>query len=384
MESLTMLKWLPKEIIITEILSRLPVKSLMRFRCVSKAWCSLISTPRFIATHLKNYSLSNSQHQPYIFVCHNRTSHTLLLYPSYQEIEQKGDFFANPSDRIELDDPFNHKYSLHLVGSSNGLLCLANMTFNNESGLCVLWNPSIQKAISLPKPNTLQSHQTFGFGYEPMTDDYKLVRLMNLDDCPLVEIYTLRTGIWRFITAPDPRYTMKYWSSSVLVCGALHWVTHTPRHQGAFCNVIMSFNMKDEAFGEVGMPKSLQELEDLNVTVALVDGLLALVPCTGFGIEASHAVWVMKEYGVVESWTKLFDVRIEGFQRVIGFTKSDEVLVHDADRLFSFGPGSRGSLEDLPLSDLEHVYLDTYVESLVLLNGADLVPGRQGNSSDGS
>ena len=263
------------------------------------------------------------------------------------------------------------------------------MTFNNESGLCVLWNPSIQKAISLPKPNLGRLHQTFGFGYEPMTDDYKLVRLMNLHDChnktvpPLVEIYTLRTGIWRFITAPDPRYTMKYWSSSVLVCGALHWVTHTPRHQGDFCNVIMSFNMKDEAFGEVGMPKSLQELEDLIVTVALIDGLLALVPCTGFGIEPSHAVWVMKEYGVVDSWTKLFDVRIEGFQRVI-LTKSDEVLVHDADRFFSFGPGSRGSLENLPLCGLEHIYLDTYVESLVLLNGADLVPGSQGNSSDGS
>ena len=58
------------------------------------------------------------------------------------------------------------------------------MTFINESGLCVLWNPSIQKAISLPKPNLGQLHQTFGFGYEPMTDDYKLaVRLMNLDDC---------------------------------------------------------------------------------------------------------------------------------------------------------------------------------------------------------
>ncbi|XP_059451985.1 F-box/kelch-repeat protein At3g06240-like [Corylus avellana] len=384
--SMSIWQWLPKEII-TEILSWLPVKSLIRFRCVSKAWCSLISTSRFIATHL-NHSLSNSQHQTYIFACHNYTFHTLLLYPSYQEIEQKGDFFANPSDLIELHDPFNHKYSLYLVGSSNGLLCLANMTFNNESGLCVLWNPSIQKAISLPKPNLGSLQQTFGFGYEPVTDDYKLVRLMNLHDCktvpPLFEIYTLRTGIWRFITAPDSRYTMKYWSSSVLVCGALHWSTHTQRHQGAFCNVIMSFNMKDETFGEVGMPKSLQELEGLDVTVALIDGLLALVPRTGFGIEASHAVWVMKEYGVVESWTKLYDVRIEGFQRVIGFPKSDEVLVHDANRFFSFGPSSRGYLEDLPLCGLEHIYLDAYVESLVLLNVADLVPGRQGNSSGGS
>jgi hypothetical protein len=69
---------------------------------------------------------------------------------------------------------------------------------------------------------------------------------------------------------------------------------------------------------------------------------------------------------------------------VIGFPKSDEVLVHDGVRFFSFGPGSRGYLEDLPLSDIQHIYLDTYVESLVLLNGADLVPGRRRDSSDGS
>jgi hypothetical protein len=57
------------------------------------------------------------------------------------------------------------------------------MTFNNENGLFVLWNPSIPKDISLPKSNLGKLHQTFGFDYEPMTDDYKLVRLMNIDDC---------------------------------------------------------------------------------------------------------------------------------------------------------------------------------------------------------
>ncbi|XP_059451019.1 F-box/kelch-repeat protein At3g06240-like [Corylus avellana] len=178
----TMSDCLPKEVI-TDILSRLPVKSLMRFRCVSKAWCSLISTPNFISTHL-NRSLSNSPHQPYLFVCHCWTLHTVLLYPSDPEIEQKGDFFANPSDRIELRDPSNNEYSLHLVGSSNGLLCLATLNFDNEVGLCVLWNPSIQKAIYLPKPNLgfdRSLNKSFGFGYEPTTDDYKLVRLVYPD-----------------------------------------------------------------------------------------------------------------------------------------------------------------------------------------------------------
>jgi hypothetical protein len=215
----TMSDCLPNEVI-TDILSRLPAKSLIRFRCVSKEWCSLISSPHFIATHL-NRSLSNSQHPKCLFLSHydNKPDykdaiHTLVLYLD-QEIEQKGDFFAHPSASIELRGiDQSIKYFLHLVGSSNGLLCLANMNFNKERGLCVLWNPSIQKAISLPEPNLQfrgSLNQSVGFGYEPVTDDYKLVRLVYPDTDfhawgkivpPLVEIYTLRTGIWRSITPP--------------------------------------------------------------------------------------------------------------------------------------------------------------------------------------
>jgi F-box interacting protein len=225
--------------------------------------------------------------------------------------------------------------------------------------------------------------QSVGFGYEPMTDDYKLVRLVYSPDTdnipyniapPLVEIYTLRTGIWRSFMAPGPPYIIWDSSSSVFVNGALHWPANTRWSQCAFRNVIVWFNMEDEAFGEVGMPKSLQGLEDLNVSVALVEGLLALIPRRSNGNEASQAVWVMKEYGAEESWSKLFDIRIEGFERVIGLAKSDEVLVQKNQRLFSVGPSSRGYL-DLPIRCPEHIYLDTYVESLVLLNAADRVPG---------
>ncbi|XP_059451108.1 F-box/kelch-repeat protein At3g06240-like [Corylus avellana] len=225
-----------------------------------------------------------------------------------------------------------------------------------------------------------------------MTDGYRLVRLVYLPDTyfrcyetvpSLVEIYTLQTGIWRSITAPGSPYIIRDWSSSVFVNGVLHWLAHT-WDQAPFRNVIVSFNMKDEAFGELSMPKSLQGLENLNVTVALVDGLLALVPCNKLGNEASEAVWVMKEYGVAESWSKLFDICIGGFNRVIGFTNSCEALVHTSGRLFSFRPCSPSGYLDLPIGVPADFYLDTYVESLVLLNVKDRVPGRHGNSSGGS
>ena len=51
-----------------------------------------------------------------------------------------------------------------------------------------------------------------GFGYDPITDDYKLGRIVYLYGwgnqhtrekiSPLIHIFSLRTGVWR--TIPDP------------------------------------------------------------------------------------------------------------------------------------------------------------------------------------
>ncbi|CAN6586603.1 unnamed protein product [Malus baccata var. baccata] len=37
---------------VVEILSRLPPKSLMRFKCVRRSWCDLIKNPNFVEKHL--------------------------------------------------------------------------------------------------------------------------------------------------------------------------------------------------------------------------------------------------------------------------------------------------------------------------------------------
>nr|XP_016475644.1 PREDICTED: F-box/kelch-repeat protein At3g06240-like [Nicotiana tabacum] len=60
---------LPPELI-TEILLKLPVKSLLQFRRVSKSWLSLVFSPEFVKTHLS--------------ICTNNkdnTHHRLMLTP---------------------------------------------------------------------------------------------------------------------------------------------------------------------------------------------------------------------------------------------------------------------------------------------------------------
>jgi hypothetical protein len=114
---------------------------------------------------------------------------------------------------------------------------------------------------------------------------------------------------------------------SVFVNGASHWVAHTPPRELTFCNVIVAFDMGDEVFHEIEVPNCIVGKLYLNLTDVVRDGLLCLVPFNQRDEEQSLSIRVMKEYGIGESWTKLFDIHIsQGLKRVVAFRKNGEVL----------------------------------------------------------
>jgi len=142
--------------------------------------------------------------------------------------------------------------------------------------------------------------------------------------------------------------------------------------------------MEDEVFREMAMPRRLQGKEGKEFFMAVVDGLLALIPY-GDDIEDSDLpVWVMKEYGRAKSWTKQFDIKFEfGSYSYgpIGFTKNGEVLiVTEQGNLCSYERNSEQSwyLHIYDISDW--LYFDNYVESLALLDVAHGVLGVQATS----
>ncbi|KAH7853839.1 hypothetical protein Vadar_007198 [Vaccinium darrowii] len=157
-----------------------------------------------------------------------------------------------------------------VVGSCNGLICLSDDGQGGNMDDIYLWNPSIRKSVALPRYNVrVESHgpamQCLGFGFDSVTDDFKVVRVVHVyegEGCywvpPEVEIYTLKTGNWRCISDKalpamiSKRYRQAY------VNGAAHWMAYSQATQAAeFQPTILSFDMSGEVFNEILVPDSM-------------------------------------------------------------------------------------------------------------------------------
>lgn len=243
----------------------------------------------------------------------------------------------------------------------------------------ILWNPTIRKWVRLPRPRvTFTSHGGFdhaiGFGFDAKTNDYKVVRIVRLLDFdlelpPEIDLYSLSTGAWRNISHLGLPYRIMGRATQAYLNGAAHWIGADMEKR---CLMMVSFHMGDESFHSMSIPADTPFFPWF-LCPAVIQGSLSLVETKVFGSEKSWCIWVMKEYGVASSWTKLFDVgNGERGNRLIGFRKEGELLFDAHGDLISYNPrlvqlkglGIHSYNEDWNEGSL---HTDTYMESLVLL-----------------
>ena len=171
--------------------------------------------------------------------------------------------------------------------------------------------------------------------------------------------------------------------ASVFMNGRLHWLAqhYHEREDDTWHNFILSFDLGyeigDENIGyhEVPVPKVLEIGDHYSLNwaqIAMLNGLLALHGQYSEGLDRKYDVWVMKEYGVVETWTKLYSIDFGvRLGRVIGFKKNGEVLIITSNdkHLLLYEPNSQSIIWDLQKNyESSCFYLDNYVESLVLFD----------------
>ena len=359
---------------IYDILTRLPVKSLIRFRCVSKSYNSIISNPNFVKTNFnfnRTKSLSNNNN-------HNGYLHyTPVTKQELCTVVCNSDRTLTNVSRFE--SPFVDECSI--FGFCNGMVCLASAD-ELLSHLIYLWNPSIRKFKMLcATPLTLR-HEcvALGLAYHSQNNDFKILRLVCQDSQPSAEaeIYTLSTNSWRKVviseeSEPEPNIgpiVNIFEEPCLFFNGALHAITNSKKYFS-----ILSFDVNDEKFQNIMLPQNYL-VDDMFFEfqqLAVFKGLLALMV---FGtalnkINGICNIWVMKEYAVVESWTKIH-VSVDPVNNFYGCNDNNELLIENDTGLVSFDPDSLNQ-NVLAIEDANWVHYTTNsMESLVLLDGVNV------------
>lgn len=342
---------IPQEIII-EILSRLPVKSLVRFRCVCKSWLSLISDHQFVKKHLDNL-VNDDALDPWKLLIHYPKNNlkSCSLYSIFREP------FGYA---IGLDYPWkNLARKVTVLGSCNGLVCISTLRG------CYIWNPSTRESKLLPDPtfeSKTYNHVVHGFGYDCSGDDYKLVQIGCTDSENHVMIYSLRADSWREIQKIP--YKIQLDQSGKLVNGALHWEAGGTNEWR-----LVSFDLAREVFQEVSQPNYGNG--DYRLFARVLGGCLCVL-CDRAG--NCFDVWIMKEYGVKESWTKFASVpymplmkALDG-KRSLCFSKYGGFLIYSGSELVLYDVNQHTF--EFPVIYGVHVWheADIYLETLVSPN----------------
>lgn len=356
-----------------EILIRLPVKSLIRFTAVSKSWRSLITSPNFSAVQLANAKTHALLRR---YDKHDKHEHYSLL-----EFTGKNATFGNNSCS-EFKFPFKSQIGyFRIVGSCDGLVCLTDDFFLYPSQPVILWNPSVRNDVVLPQAITNPKGPhivVLGFGVANKV--YKVVRLVYCrkpDDYgfgvpPQAEIFSLGTGRWRKVQGSDIKLRiLEFMWCQVLLNGIVHWLGYEPiDDDNSSRSSILAFEIDREVFGEVMLPDVLGREAVASLCLFASAGSLALVKYSSASEIEACDVWVMKEYGVKASWTKLYRIDlVEGFERVVGFRNGEALLAFQGLDLVAYNLESKGTRNLGIYGTPRSFYIDNYVESLLLLKG---------------
>lgn len=350
------------EDVLIEILSKLSVKSLLRFRCVCKSWYDLVENPSFIHKRFKN------------------EDNTRLIVRYTDSDDDGSDDFYYPKIcfSLFLDETLADLSSQDLLpqmpvlgvlfGPFDGIFC----SFVNNFRIA-LWNLATKECKALPQcipilPQNIEvSCSNVGFGLDPISNNYKLVWILTLWDekrntfyeFTHVGVYNLSTNSWRdFKGFEISKYNLRDVLDSMYHGGVCYWLAI----RDGYGEVILSFSLNDEIFQEVQEPCII---EFAPKTLGVYNDYLCLIILDTS--KSCFDAWIMKE----RHWIKQFTTRpFSEVDRPIGLWKNGAFFIRtNMGQLLLYYPNTQ-EIRDLQLRSSEYSIYN-YKESLITLKAKD-------------
>ncbi|XP_074354736.1 F-box protein CPR1-like [Apium graveolens] len=322
---------LPNELIFDQVLSRVPVKYLLRCGCVSKEWCSVIDSVAFIKKHLKN--AVECKTNGVIFVADNDKFY----------LTDNESVCDDNVGVIETNDPVRSVLSgADFLGAANGLMCFCK----NKKSEFILFNPStrkFRKVSSIPREfagiDGLVEVALCGFGYDRVNDDYKVVRIGQFAGGNqfylVVVVYSMRSDSWTRIQDVPGNICITP-ERGRFAGGVLYWLAM--KYQVDFRGSIVGFDLGLGRFTEVPCPAVRGKVFML---VSAGESLCVLDNYNG----SSMDVWLMNSAGMENSWSgmenswyRAFSVEKPGalgnfkFVKPVAFSESGKCVLLEVDR----------------------------------------------------
>ncbi|WOH01060.1 hypothetical protein DCAR_0520439 [Daucus carota subsp. sativus] len=363
---------LPSEIL-AEIFSRVSIKTILHCRRVCKRWLNILAEPYFVNLHLSR--------SPAGLIIHQGLSQPNVDILKMVELNDKADhhdIHHDPLMKFMLGFGLEDSV-MWLSGSINGLICLGS-----EKTICIC-NPITRECILIPDQEFIgKSCATLhhGFGFVESSNQYKVVRFYKGRFSASegseelgCEVYTLGTRMWRNL-GHVPFFIDGY-GNGICVGGNLHWLgcQQEDQKESSESERLCTFDLDRESF-QISAGPVVPQVDGYTTyrNLGVLGGCLCVCDNTP---DLEFAIWVMKDYGVTESWSKeiiirtdfLFEGMLDEEVYPLKVLKDGTIIMYCGEfQLFTYHPGTETTQEhDFPDGDYNTYNAMVYVPSFMSL-----------------
>ncbi|CAL1403334.1 unnamed protein product [Linum trigynum] len=398
--------YFPSDIVV-DILSRLPVETLFRFKSVSTNWDAMITPTNhyLVSMHLKNYTNNPATKASLLATYLDDYDYESYPFPSAQ----------NPFRSISLCPDDDDRPPIHVgqsllerivCGTGNGLFLLDTSYHHHYS----LWNPATREIRPLPdppfasefasRPQTHQKHSSdyCGVGVDLVANDIKVVLIRNNACCacdalgyripsssrfPLpVFVYTSRSNCWSEVAGGYHPYEdgvlLESEEDDLFSChtysdGFFYWLFKD--YYGNVEGQVVAFDMGNNLFHKINCPVDDPQPCHIGLfrgSVALFDGQLDYSRCD---------IWLLSRNnntGGQSSWIKHLTLGVFPEELIVyGCWKDDQFIAQTRwnDQLLLYYTGSK-QIKVLASKSWSATRLNIYKQSLLSTLPVSLTNGK--------